>query len=244
MMRNPSSPERRAATLAWVERAFEVPMLLLAIILLILVAIPEVTAVSDATASLLDAVGWMIWSVFALELGVKTYLAPNRWRYLLTHWQDVLMVVVPFLRPLRIIRIVIVASRFWRQLRLVLRRRTFSLVGTTSLVAVIAAATLMYAAERRANGPIQAYPDALWWAMSTITTVGYGDVYPVTPAGRGIAIFLMLAGISLFGLLTARVAAFFVEEEEQESQTPKLEEILRRLEGIEAELRELRKTRR
>ena len=75
-------------------------------------------------------------------------------------------------------------------------------------------------------------------AAATITTVGYGDVYPKTPAGRGAAVALMLVGISMFGLLTARVAAVFVEsdEEEQGSKDPRIAEILRRLERIERSL--------
>ena len=78
---------------------------------------------------------------------------------------------------------------------------------------VFAAALAVYIAERESGGSIASFSDAVWWAVTTITTVGYGDTYPTTPTGRGIAVLLMLAGISLFGLLTARIAAFFVEEE-------------------------------
>ncbi|MDP8922010.1 MAG: potassium channel family protein [Chloroflexota bacterium] len=98
------------------------------------------------------------------------------------------------------------------------------------------AATLVYLAERGGEGTIQTFPDALWWAAATITTVGYGDVYPMTPAGRGVAFLLMLVGISVFGLLTARVAAFFVAPAESDARNDaddKLDEILARLERIE-----------
>jgi voltage-gated potassium channel len=102
------------------------------------------------------------------------------------------------------------------------------------VLAVAAAALLVYVAERGGDGPIQTYGDALWWAASTITTVGYGDVYPKTAAGRGVAVLLMLIGVSLFGLLTARVAAFFVETEER-AEHSKFDEILRRLERLEVQ---------
>ena len=65
--------------------------------------------------------------------------------------------------------------------------------------------------------------------------MGYGDTYPVTPAGRGIAVLLMIAGISLFGIITARVAAFFVEEEQEEDEdiaSAKLDAILERICGL------------
>ena len=81
------------------------------------------------------------------------------------------------------------------------------------------------------------YPDALWWAAATVTTVGYGDVFPKTPAGRGIAFLLMLIGISVFGVLTARVAALFVEaNEDDDEHGKKLDEVLARLDRLEREL--------
>ena len=226
-------PERRELLLARVERATEVPMLVLAVIFLAVIALPEVVDVSQPTWEILDGVGWLIWGAFAIELLIRIYLAPDRRRYLVSHWIDVLAVAIPFLRPLRVLRVVVVFARFWQQLRRVLRRRTFSLVGATSLLAVAVAATLVYSAERDGEGLIQSFPDALWWGISTITTVGYGDVYPKTAAGRGVAVFLMLMGISLFGVLTARIAAFFVESDEEETEIPKLDEILRRLDRIE-----------
>ena len=147
---------------------------------------------------------------------------------------DVVTVLVPFLRPLRLLRLVVVGIRFWTEARTVLRERTFGVIGIASLLAVGVAALLVYLAERGGDGPIQTFADALWWAASTITTVGYGDVYPRTAAGRGVAVLLMLVGISLFGLLTARVAAFFVETEER-AEHSKFDEILRRLERLEAQ---------
>ena len=216
-------------------------MLVLALVFLVAVVLPEVAAISSSAQLILDGIGWLIWGAFLLELVVKTYLAPDRWRYLLSHWPDVLIVAVPFLRPLRLLRIAVVVARFWTQLRSVLRRRTFSLLGVTSLSAVALGATLIFIVERHADGPIQNFADALWWAITTITTVGYGDVYPTTQAGRGVAVFLMLAGISLFGLLTARVAAFFVEDEDRATEAPKLDEILARLERIEQQNLELHK---
>jgi voltage-gated potassium channel len=101
----------------------------------------------------------------------------------------------------------------------------------------VVAATLVYAVERGGDGPIQTYPDALWWAAATVTTVGYGDVFPKTAAGRGIAFLLMLVGISVFGLLTARVAAIFVEANEEDHNGRKLDEVLARLERLEQQLR-------
>jgi voltage-gated potassium channel len=105
------------------------------------------------------------------------------------------------------------------------------------------AAGSVYLAERGGEGPIQSFGDSLWWAMATITTVGYGDVYPKTPAGRGVAVVLMLLGISLFSILTARIASFFVAPEESDHPHEELDAIRARLERIEAHLSELARDR-
>jgi voltage-gated potassium channel len=231
-----SDSERREEIAARIERASRLPMTLLSIIFLAAVALPELVDLSPGLLETLEAVDWLIWAVFAFELGVMTYLAPNRLQYLRHHWVDVLTVVVPFLRPLRLLRIIIVSARLWSEARLLIYQRTFSTVAMTSLVSALAAATLVYAVERGGDGPIQTYPDALWWAAATVTTVGYGDVFPKTAAGRGIAFLLMLVGISVFGLLTARVAALFVQANEEDEAGQKLDEILARLERLERAL--------
>lgn len=103
-----------------------------------------------------------------------------------------------------------------------------------SLVAVVGAATLTLAVEDGGGGSIDSFGDALWWAVTTVTTVGYGDTFPVTAAGRGVAALLMFTGIALFGVLTANVAAFFVEHNQQDDPViAKLDEVLRRLAALE-----------
>ena len=107
------------------------------------------------------------------------------------------------------------------------------------MTVVVGCAGLALAVEGDA-GNIKTFGDALWWAVTTITTVGYGDRYPVTAAGRGIAALLMVTGIAFFGVLTANVAAFFLERDEQatEPEDDRLDEILRRLAAIESRLRD------
>lgn len=228
-----SALRRRRELSDRIERASRLPMLILSVVFLAAMALPEFVALSPEAENGLEVVGWLIWAVFAFELGVMTYLAEHRRRYLANHWVDVLTVALPFLRPLRLLRVAILGVRVWSEARDLIRHRTLSVIAITSLVCMWAAATLVYMAERGGEGPIETYGDALWWAAATITTVGYGDVYPKTPAGRGVAFLLMLVGISVFGLLTARVAAFFVESEDRGDADGKLDEILARLDRIE-----------
>jgi voltage-gated potassium channel len=104
--------------------------------------------------------------------------------------------------------------------------------------AMLGAAALVHVLEEHGGGSIHTFGDSLWWAVTTVTTVGYGDTFPVTPAGRAVAAVLMVGGIALFGVLTANVAAFLIEEEGGESAdiVARLDEVLLRLDAIETRL--------
>ena len=122
--------------------------------------------------------------------------------------------------------------------RLFVRHKLHYAVLVTSAV-VVGAAGLVLASEEGSGGTIDSFGDALWWAVTTVTTVGYGDTFPVTPAGRGVGAFLMVAGIALFGVLTANIATFFIEEEQAAGTDPvteRLDEVLLRLERLERRL--------
>ncbi len=215
--------ERRSAQLDRFERATEFPLLVLALLVIPMLLAPVAFTLSEGMERALLALDGIIWGVFAAELLVRTYLAPRRLPYLRQHWFDVLIVALPFLRPLRIAR----SARALRVLRVVravaylvrAAHATRAIMGRGgvqgallfALGALVASATVITFAEQGSGGEIDGFGAAVWWAVTTVTTVGYGDIYPVTVVGRGVATFLMLVGIGLFGLLTANVAAYFVE---------------------------------
>ncbi len=232
--------EKRSAMLAKLEQISEIPLLILSLVFLVIVILPDAFQLSPAMEDLLNGALWLVWGVFLVDLSVKTYLAPKRIAYLRSHWIDVLTVVVPFLRPLRLLRVAAAVARTWQQTRSVLRQRTLSFIGVASLLTVVLSASLVYAVERGSDGPIQTFIDALWWSVTTITTVGYGDMYPVTNTGRGTAVFLMLTGITFFGLITASVAAFFVEDTTQAVEDTRSDALLERVAQIERSSRRLR----
>ncbi len=167
---------------------------------------PELPSWLRTTAAVANIV---IWVVFAVDLGIRVSLASNRLRWLLRHPIDVLTVALPLLRPLRILRV------FTAGHSLLTRRgglmRTGQAVLLSALVLVLVGALAVLDAEQAVPGAsIVTFPDALWWAMTTVTTVGYGDLYPVSGAGRVVAASLMVVGISVLGVVTASVAAWFV----------------------------------
>jgi len=208
-------------------KAVDGPMMVLTIVWIPVLIIPLVTPVHGALDESLVAVDYSIWALFAIEYVIKFYLAPDRWRYVKTHILDLIIVVVPFFRPLRVARLVrlqvllrvgVVGGEALRRARQVLTHKGFHFVALFAAILVFLCAGLVTVAERSAHGStIHDYGQGLWWAIVTVTTVGYGDRVPVTPFGQGLAVVLMLVGIGLIGVLTATVASFFVERNDADT---------------------------
>jgi voltage-gated potassium channel len=155
---------------------------------------------------------WATWALFALDYVVRLALSGQRGAFVRQNVFDLVVVAVPILRPLRLLRLVTLLSVLNRHAGAHLRGKvvTYAVGGTTLLVLVGALAGLD--AERRsAEANITTYGDAVWWALATITTVGYGDHFPVTATGRAVSTSLMLAGIALLGTITASLASWLVE---------------------------------
>jgi voltage-gated potassium channel len=151
------------------------------------------------------------WPVFLGDYLLRLTLADQRWRFVRQNWVDGLAVVLPLLRPLRVLSLVRVARVLDRRLTSTLHGRVAAYVTLTASLVVFMASLAVLDAERGAPGAsITGYGDAVWWALTTITTVGYGDEYPVTEEGRLVAVLLMVGGIALLGVVTAAVASWFV----------------------------------
>ena len=168
-----------------------------------------------------DLPGWLLttlhvvtvvaWPVFLADYVLRLVLAEHRWRFVRQNWVDGVAVALPLLRPLRIISLVRVARVLDRRLTSTLHGRVAAYVTLTASLVVFMASLAVYDAERGArDASITSYGDAVWWALTTITTVGYGDEYPVTAEGRLVAVLLMVGGIALLGVVTAAVASWFV----------------------------------
>jgi voltage-gated potassium channel len=240
---------RRAELLQRFEQITELPLTILALAIIPLLGIPLAVDLSASTETAFLVADWMIWGIFAVELGIRTYLAERRLNYLARHWYDVLIVVLPFLRPLRVLR----SMRAVRLARLgpfVARRgigarhllagRGLQWVLLLALFIIVSAATAVWLFEHGEGGTIDNYGDALWWAATTVTTVGYGDAVPITSEGRAIAVFLMLLGITLFSWLTANIAAFLVEFGGKRERAVTMADLMDKLEALKAELKALR----
>ncbi len=199
------------------ERLFEVPILIAAVLVVPVIVVEE-SSLGESWRTVAGVVNWAIWAAFAAEVVVMLALVRDRARWLHEHPLEVAIVVLtpPFLpaslqtlrvfRLLRLVRLIFLAR---------LLRRVFTLQGLryASLLAIVTAlagGAAFSAVERGPNPHVSGAWDGVWWAVSTMTTVGYGDVSPVTTGGRVIAIVLMVVGIGFTALLTGAVAERFL----------------------------------
>ena len=183
------------------------------------------------------------WCLFAIDYGVRLALSRDRRTFFRPNLLDLAVVVVPLLRPLRLLRLVTLLSVLNRHAGRSSRGRVaVYVVGATALVMFVAALALLDAERDHPDGNVDTFGDALWWAFATVTTVGYGDRYPVTTQGRLVAAALMLAGIALLGVVTGSVASRLVErvreagDESQEVTRGDLQQLTAELARLRAEV--------
>jgi voltage-gated potassium channel len=203
---------------------------------------PIVHAIATAT-------NWTVWLAFCAEFLGLLLLAPQKRRFIRESWFDIVIIAVspPFaivpetwqglraaraLRLLRLLRAFAFLSIGLKTTRRLLQHRRFNYVLLATSGVILLGALGIYIIERNVNESITSPWDAIWWAISTATTVGYGDIYPTTGEGRLIAVVLMLTGIGVIGVFTATIASFFMIEEEEEG----LADMRARLDQIDAKL--------
>ncbi|WP_018134249.1 potassium channel family protein [Acaricomes phytoseiuli] len=200
------------------EKYTEIPLAVGALLFLIGYAIQILFDISDGQILALDVLLIGLWMLFGIDYFVSWYLAENRSSWFWRHVHLLLMLILPVLRPLRLLRLIPLLSVLQGQARSRFRERvSVYLLGSTILLVLIGALAVLDAEQNDPESNIRNFPNALWWAIVTVTTVGYGDFYPVTPMGRLIAIALMVAGISALGVITGALASCFMERISQET---------------------------
>ena len=203
----------------WEKRA-EVPLLLLALAFLVAYAWPVLDPRLDPDLrTMLEVASWTVWAAFVIDFAARLYLAQERRGYAVSHWYDVALIVLPMLRPLRLLRLLAFARVLNRSAAGSLVGKVSAYVAGTAVMALGLGALAVLDAEQDASGAnITTFGDALWWSATTVTTVGYGDLFPVTTTGRLVAVALMLVGIACIGAITAGVAAWLVAQVEADAR--------------------------
>jgi voltage-gated potassium channel len=188
-----------------------------------------------------------LWGVFCIEYVIRLTLARSRRRFVRTHWFDLAVLVLPMLRPLR-------ALRLLNALRVINRhavawtrgRLAVYVMASTVLIVLVASLAVLEAERGHPTSTIQSYPSALWWSVCTITTVGYGDLYPATVEGRLVALALMIGGLGLIGFTTGSLASWIVDRISDAEHRPAtatradVANLLREIRELRAEVAELK----
>ena len=173
---------------------------------------------SAGTRPELEVVELALTGLFVAEFLSRIFAAHDRRQYLRGHWVDLVALAPPIraarvLRLLRLLRLVRTFAGLYRaamHLDGLARHRGFAWLIVAWLAVMVICSIALYAAENGINRAIASPFDALWWGIVTLSTVGYGDVYPITPEGRLAAMVLMLLGIGLFSAITATMASYLI----------------------------------
>lgn len=207
--------------------AYQLFMLVLSVVALAAIGIQNAVRLDPEVELLLGYFDNVLCVAFLIDFLLTLSRSPNRMRYFFTWgWLDLLSAIptLEYARWGRLARIARIARvlRAFRATRLltaaVFRQRTQSTMLAAVMLAfllLVAGSTAILQFETGEKANIIGAEDALWWAFTTITTVGYGDRFPVTTAGRCIAVILMTAGVGLFGVISATLAAWFIEPAEE-----------------------------
>ncbi len=244
-----NSPTTEAAKLSF----FQCVILILSVYVLGALFAQTVFALPPQVNLLIDRIDFAICLVFIADFFFRLYKARSKLSFLKWGWIDLVSSIpmFDFLRWGRLVRVVRILRilRAFRSTKVLLnylfRNRaegTFAAVAMISLVMVIFSSIAILNVENTPESNIKSPSDALWWAFATITTVGYGDRFPVTHEGRLIAALLMTAGVGLFGTFTAYVASLFMEAEHKKEES-ELQILIQEVRLLKTQVEELAKNR-
>ncbi|HWU46065.1 MAG TPA: potassium channel family protein [Humibacter sp.] len=204
---------RRPLTLDRWQRLTDTPLIVVALVFVVAYAWTVLADLRPPADRVQDAVMWGAWALFGIDYIVRLTLAERRWQWFWRHLLDLAIVVLPVLRPLRLLRLVGLLAIFQRFAGTAFRGRAMLYVFSYGAVLVLMAGLAVLDAEQNdIHSRIHSFGEALWWACVTITTVGYGDIVPVTVIGKFIAVGLMIAGVGIVGTVAATIASYFIEK--------------------------------
>jgi voltage-gated potassium channel len=230
-------------------RFLDALVLLLSIYVISALLIELTLPLPETARQLMSGLDLVVCAVFFADFSIRFHRAESKLRFMRWGWLDLISCIpVGFFalgRAVRIVQIIRILRAF-RSTRMVVaylqQHRTSSLFWTAALMALMILLFGMIAILLLETGPdstIKTPFDALWWSVTTMTTVGYGDCYPVTTEGRIIGMLLMVIGVGFFGVLTGLFARFFVEPDfrREDSELRELinevRQLRERLESIE-----------
>ncbi|MBA3951419.1 MAG: ion transporter [Rubrobacter sp.] len=215
-------PGRREDLRERLDHYLDVPLALASVLMVLLAVVELGGEVGEPWRGRLATLGWSLWGLFFVEFAVKFALAPVKRAYLRRNWLDVLVLLVPFLRFLKVLgvlktaralplfRLLVFGGRGSGAAVVLLRRRRLGQLALISVLVILIGATTGFVLEADARAStITDFGDALWWSAALVTTVG-SELYPVTAGGRILGFVLMLYAVGVFSYFIASIASVLV----------------------------------
>ena len=224
---------------------YQLFMLVLCVLTLLSLAVSVTVPLEPSSRTVLEHADNVVCALFFGDFLHSLYTAPNRMAYFFKWgWIDLLSSIPAvgplrlgrFARVVRVLRVIraVKSARAIAMLLLAKREQSALLAGVLlGLLLVVCSSIAILQFETEATSNIKTAGDALWWSMTTMSTVGYGDRYPVTTGGRIVAVFLMAGGVGIFGTLSGLVASWFLTPSQKEQDTD--------LDGIRAALADIQR---
>jgi voltage-gated potassium channel len=207
-----ASPVHRLTPELW-RKWTEWPLVGVAVVFLVTFSIQVIADVPAKDAGDYDAIIWATWAVFVVDYVVNLVLAERRGRWFIRNLHEAAILALPMLRPLRLLRLLFILRITHRAAGRALRGRVLTYaLGAAVLLTYIAALAVLDAEQNVPGSKIHTIGDAWWWACVTISTVGYGDLYPVTLEGRLVGIALMIGGVAVIGLVAGSMASWIIDQ--------------------------------
>jgi voltage-gated potassium channel len=201
------------------EQRTEWPLAAVALIFLGLYSVRVLAQLRGSDAETVSDALIAVYCVFVVDYLARLWLAQPRGKWFRRHLWELPIILLPFLRPLRLLSLAVVVKSLEHALGHTIRGRVIIYTICGAVTIVYAASLAILEAERgQPKSEINTFGDALWWSMTTVTTVGYGDLKIVTGSGRMIAVVLMLGGITLLGVVTATLASWIVQRVSEEDR--------------------------
>ena len=221
---------------AWEERS-STPMFVASVLYLLAFAAPIMsTRIQEPYDGYLNIIQMILWGLFAADYCVRLYLAPRRLYFITHNLMNLAIVLLPAWRIVSFLAMIhLTANRQYKRLS----ELGMKLFGYTAIFIIMFALSIYSVESSEPGAMIRDLPTAYWWTFTTLATVGYGDVYPVTGIGRVIAVIVMLYGVGLVAVATGALASWIIEKiggrEEQEYPATKAD-----VDDLRQEISELR----
>ena len=221
---------------AWEERS-STPMFVASVLYLLAFAAPIMsTRIQEPYDGYLNIIQMILWGLFAADYCIRLYLAPRRLYFITHNLMNLAIVLLPAWRIVSFLAMIhLTTNRQYKRLS----ELAVKLFGYTAIFIIMFALAIYSVESSEPGAMIRDLPTAYWWTFTTLATVGYGDVYPVTGIGRVIAVVVMLYGVGMVAVATGALASWIIEKiggrEEQEYPATKAD-----VDDLRQEISELR----